>query len=363
MKIKSTLFLLFFISSINTYSQKHFSKEIYFQSAFNKGFMLPEYDFINYYTQKNLTGFEIAVFKKTSGKSIWHKLYNYPELGFKYYFSTLGNKDIFGNIHAVYLFANLHIINKSKISFNCLTGLGGCYVTKKFDPENNFRNIAVGSKLNIFFHFDLNLHIKISPKFIFITGLNFNHFSNATLKQPNVGLNFGNSYTGLIYRIGEKSEHSDIDIPYFKSFSEKSIIIASGLKSSNIYNKKHAPTASLSINFTKNIFYKYACGIGIDLFYDSSMKKSIQKSDLIEFKNIYYFTSGIHFSNEVVINKLSIAIQIGAFILLKDHNKNKIIYNRAVIKYKINDFIFVNVALKTHLVVADFLEFGIGFNF
>jgi len=355
------LFFLFFSNILS--AQNFFSDNFYFQSTINKGLIIPEYKFFNYYVEENLTAAEFSIFKKTSGKSVWHKVYNYPEIGIRYYFSNLGNNKIFGNVNSTFLFVNFNIYENNKISYNFSPGLGLCYVNKIFDIHNNYRNIAIASHLNIFFNFDINLRFRINKKLFITSNINFKHISNASVKQPNVGLNFINAGLGVILKIGEKPEIKDFNIPDFVKKAEKSVILSTGLKSSNIYDGYNYVISTLSLNYTKYLFYKYAVGVGIDVFYDSSLKNAFEKIDKIEFKNKYYFNSGISVSNELVYNKLNVGIQVGNFVFLEDMYSNRLIYTKLVTRYKLTNHLVFSMALKTYFFVADYLGFGLGYYF
>lgn len=362
--MKNKIFLLIItIISSNISAQNFFTNETYIQSTFNKGLMLPEYKFISFYTKKSLTAFEISVFKKTAGKNIWHKIYKYPEIGFRYYFTTLGNDDIYGNVNALFSFVNFNIGESKNVSLNFSPGLGLCYAQKVFDIHTNYTNIAIASHLNIFFNFDLNFRYKILKNIYLTSNINFKHISNASLKQPNVGLNFINAGIGTVMMLGQKSEINEITIPEFIKKGETSFIYSAGLKSASIYDGYDYFISSFSVNYKRYLVYKYALGIGADLFFDSSLKNAIEQNGNIEFRNRYFLTSGFHVSNEVVVNKLIIGFQVGYFVFLKDMYKNQKMYNRLTVKYKLTKSLIFNLSLKTHIVIADYLEWGLGYYF
>ena len=63
--------------------------------------------------------------------------------------------------------------------------------------------------------------------------------------------------------------------------------------------------------------------------------------------------------HELFVNRFSIEAQLGYYIY--DPFKNEIsIYDRAGLKYYISKKVFAGFTIKTHLFLAEALEFGVG---
>jgi hypothetical protein len=76
----------------------------------------------------------------------------------------------------------------------------------------------------------------------------------------------------------------------------------------------------------------------------------------------YAFTSGIHLSQEFIFAQFSVILQEGFYLGLPDQYTKHTIYNRLITRYTFANHLFVNLSLKSHLVVLDFPELGIGIN-
>ena len=70
--------------------------------------------------------------------------------------------------------------------------------------------------------------------------------------------------------------------------------------------------------------------------------------------------TGIHFSQSIVYNRFSITIQEGIYIGLKNHIYQKLMYNRGIVKYRITENFTLRLAMKSHLHILDYPEFGFG---
>ncbi len=55
------------------------------------------------------------------------------------------------------------------------------------------------------------------------------------------------------------------------------------------------------------------------------------------------------------------AIQEGFYLFLTDKLYQHKMYNRGIIRYKITDRLFINLAMKSNVVVLDVMEAGIGY--
>jgi hypothetical protein len=95
------------------------------------------------------------------------------------------------------------------------------------------------------------------------------------------------------------------------------------------------------------------------LFYDSSAESQIE-ADGGEFRKSYSYRTGFHVSQTLIYNRFSLTIQEGLYVFFPDHVLHKKIYNRGIIQFRISDRISVRLAMKSHLFVLDYPEFGIG---
>ena len=89
--------------------------------------------------------FELSLHRNTYGLHRWEVLHNYPAIGLTFYYSGLTGSqycDELGDVFALYPFINFPINTSqdSKITFKL--GVGLSYLTKKFEPTENFHNYA-----------------------------------------------------------------------------------------------------------------------------------------------------------------------------------------------------------------------------
>ena len=326
---------------------------------YHTGFNLPEYPFFIPAANDFVRAAEISFLKESRGKHIWEQLYNYPEYGLSLQYSSLGNDDILGRELALTYFFKVYYMGDSRFRLFNRIGLGLSYVTKKFDLEDNYWNVAIASHINMHFNLRLGGQYRLNEDFALNAGLSFDHFSNANASEPNLGINSLTGFAGLSYQLGQKTEKIIHEIkPHVRS-NDLELFLSVGSKHTRSLSSEYFLTGSLSLHLTRKVYRAFHLGVGVDLFYDSSVKTQLEKRD-DEYKSHYDFQSGIHISQTVVFNRFTITIQEGIYIGLTDQLNDYVIYNRGIFQYRINERWAVRLAMKSNLHILDYPELGIG---
>ena len=144
------------------------------------------------------------VLKKNSfGDNSWQELYGYPRIGFSISYFKLNNPAILGNGITLSPHFNFALLQGKRIRLGLVTSIGVGYLEKRFHVVENFKNAAIGSRINVHFNVSITSEIKLGQKVGMITGINFSHFSNNSIKTPNLGLNLASADIGLYYNLGE----------------------------------------------------------------------------------------------------------------------------------------------------------------
>lgn len=324
------------------------------------GVLLPEYGFMSNISDDYVKGFEVSFMKPTTGKTIWEHLYRFPSFGVSFYYCTMGSKQHFGEQFTLYPYYALNIVKKKHFELNYQMGLGVTYATKKYDQNTNYQNLAIGSHFNIHYHADVIGQYKITNRIFANAGIAFSHISNANLSEPNVGLNFFTMYAGVSYGIGKQQNFTAIKIAPFDPFFTYEILLNGGMKHTRTFESFQYPALSISFDAKRRMRYKFAFGIGADFFYDASTEPQMKRLNK-PYQPSDSYTSGIHFSQEFVYNKVSLILQEGFYLGLTDKLNGYFMYNRAITRYKFSNHFFVNFSLKSHLYILDFPEIGIGY--
>ena len=362
-KIRKYLIILlafgcFFRSEIK--AQNKLSDNFYVSLKYQHGFVIPEYQNFLYTVNKPVNSFAFSILKKTIGTDDWEQLYNFPHYGVTFFYSTLGNNDVFGKEFAIYPHFNLDIIRKEKFSLYNQIGVGVGYISKKFDLVDNYKNVVVGSHFNIHFNTCLGIRYNISSRIIFNTGFSFDHFSNGNTHEPNIGINSVTFYSGFNVPIGRNVDIVRHDIQSYSKNNPFKIFYSIGGKHARALDSHFYLTSSLSVEKKWSVSRVFYIGAGSDLFYDSSTKSEWSMMESSAFNNRYNFRSGIHFSQRIVYNRLSLELQEGIYLFLTDKVNHNVMYNRGIIGFQVSKLFSVRVAMKSHLHILDFPELGLG---
>ena len=358
--VRVLVFLFFTSAFLNAPAQTRFTDDLDVAANYQYGFMLPEYSSLLYLVEQPVHSWILNLSKKTWGKTDWEQLYNYPEYGLSLFYSTLGNDKVHGHEIAVFPYFRLDIFNGKRLDFYNETGMGISYVTRKFDLDDNYLNIAVGSHLNIHFALKLGFQYRTRGRVKLNSGISFDHFSNSNTTEPNLGLNYATLFAGVKYSVASKTERQHHDIEPHKKGFHYEFIYSAGMKHPRAVGSELYFTSSGTFEFKWHILRVFHLGIGADLFYDASTEAEMLTLEKENHKDLYDFRSGLHFSQEVVYKNFSLIIQEGFYLILKDQVEQHVMYNRGVVRYRISDHLMVQLAMKSHLHILDYPEVGLG---
>ena len=335
------------------------------------GFIIPHSDRVEPLIDKHTNGVEFAVeFPKYGGKP-WHFYYAFPTTGLGFMYLDLGNPDLLGSAFTLYPYIIIPIFQKPMFSFNFKMGAGLSYVTEKYDfdkpqtyDENNF---AIGSHLNGFLCGGLNTEVLFSrsqrsfmSRFSFVADASLHHISNGSVQKPNTGLNMFNAGVGLKY------------IPYLTVAPMKQKgarierkwslepVLGFGVNRQNEFDTKKYLNASLSVGGYRPLSNVYRFGLNMDMFYNSAFHLERTLPDYYAGEN-GKFRMGFSLANELMFGDFATGLHVGGYAF-NPIEHDGYVYFKLVAKYRVYDHFFINLALKTHMQVAESVELGVGYS-
>mgnify|MGYP006284479309 CR=1 FL=1 len=355
--------MAFFFVSLMCKSQVDSTQRNYFLSLNSGyGFIMPHHKSIEYNIVDHIRPLSLrAGFRPTGGKD-WHSYYRFPEIGLGVYGSNLGNDKVYGFSYALYTYFKSPFITRPIWHLDYEIAFGLSWLTKKFDVENNYQNIAIGSSTNIYFDAGLMASFRLHSRLYLLSGLQFIHFSNGKITSPNKGLNVVTSSIGLQYFFNENSygkynqakaqKKTFIPSNYFQG------IYAHGIKSISRMEDGFFYASSLSLEYHKKYNRKYNWGLGLDLFYDGT--SGLSENQITADFTTNFFQLGLHASHDLMVGRMALIMQVGGYLWLPGKAEAPI-YNRIGLRYTFDSGIIANLSLKSHYAQASFIEFGIGY--
>lgn len=304
-------------------------------------------------------GNELRLGIQTDGKKHWQQVFKNPSYGLGFYFGHFNNP-IIGNPLATFLFMDFPFVRKEKYYLSTNWGVGLSYSINEYDEVNNNKNIAIGTDLNIYVDFMLLFRYQLSKRFEIAAGAKFQHFSNGSVKKPNLGLNMLSGTLALHYypfSTIKKTNYILHPEPYQKY--EFSTMLAYGINGieTDKRNKKYS-NYTFSNVFSRRISHKRNIGIGIDIFYNEYVK-TYTENDL-KFNQLMSYAFIL--SSDMIVNKLRMTTQVGVYAY-RSVDYSVPVYERVALRYYPTKNLFVNFSVKAHGFKAQFIEWGLGSSF
>ena len=322
---------------------------------------MPHRKVVNEIIEGKTQAYELSFYKSTSGKKVWQQLYNYPKVGVSALTINLGNPRELGMGYGIFPFIEIPL-NKAKINWRLKMGYGLGYIEKPFDKETNFKNVAIGSNFNALIYANMGWSIKLSNAFSTSAGFSLIHFSNGSFSRPNLGINIFSLNTGFSYSFGERKERVVSTIEERPHQWTKKVMLGFGIKEIPPVEGPKYFVSSYSFNLIKTRAQKSSYGVGVDLFYNTSLFDLIAQDSNNSTSSMDNFRLGLVGIYSFDFGRISFLIEIGAYVF-DNYKKNGLVYNRIGTRFNVSDKLFLNLGIKTHIAVADFVEFGIGYNF
>lgn len=331
-----------------------------FTASFHHGFIIAHQPSMIHLQQQHVNGFEISWQKIPRDSSGWRNTFGFPWLGVTYMNLDLGNPVELGKGHALLPTISFPLLAKHPLQLVFRFGWGLGYIQKPFNTTDNYKNLAIGSKLNSSIHAALVFRVPATSRFQVSGGLAFTHFSNGASSLPNLGLNVPTVHAGLHYIAGNPVSRTRRPDPPKREGVEYSVAVVAGVK--DIYppeGKRYVPV-NLLLNAIKDVTVKSMLGLGADLGIDNSMQMRMEEEDREGFKSAFRF--GIHATYGLHVGHVHGLFQTGTYLynpLKLDGN----IYSRLAFRYYVSRKVFVCFNLKSHYAKADYFEGGIGYAF
>ena len=303
-------------------------------------------------------GISLQYWMQTDGRKQWESQYGYPQLGFAAHYFNYDNKEILGQAFAGAAIVKFVLHQDRIFLFNIGIQAGISYNTKPFDKDNNIYNQLIGSHVNFFLQAGPEIELFRNKNVFLIGGFNFIHFSDGATKLPNLGINLMQWHVGASYRISPSTPH------YTRSWIQDAkkwqgnTIISFGWREAG---QPCGPTyfiTTFNTGFYRTLTPKNKVGAGIDIMRDPSDKYYYVRNEK-EYSNSDFTSLGLNLRYGLVIGKLTTIIQWG-FYLKERENGDGTSYHRIGVNYQITRHILANLSLKTFYARAEYIEFGVG---
>jgi len=360
----------FLFNTLQSQPHKPLSKyNLMAEAKIQYGFLMAHHLELEIYNA-HFPAFEFSIERATWGKQHWETLYGYPLIGLSVWYSPLGGFKDLGSAIAVYPFINFPIVQDEVQQFNFRLGLGLGYLTNYYNRLDNYKNFAIGSNLNIAGSLYLEYRRKFGRMVNLSGGAGLTHFSNGAIKTPNFGLNIITAYLSFTIYLGRPNPQlSRKIIPKLYKFEfdgkqslDFDIGLSAGIKDMSQQYGQRFMVYAMYANLFKQVSWKSKFGIGFDLTYDASDKFILDWNGQTYDNDFQLLKPGLSAAYQLLIGQLSFVFNFGVYLAGKEMSEGSI-YQRLTIRYLFTDNLFANIALNSNWGKAEYIGFGIGYQF
>lgn len=337
------------------------------------GFIMPHHEEMKHLIQGHSVSGSLSILKKSTGKKYWQHVYNFPEQGVDFWYNYTGNPRQLGNQFDTKFLVNLPLNHKSELKSDIIAsdknkfkhylglGIGAGYGSKIWDLRENHQAAVLGSHFNASLTIQYSASIFRTEKFDLRSGLRITHFSNGAGQIPNLGINNFGAFVGFYFNKNALQPPIDYELKPEIEKWRTTLSFTAGVKEIQPPMSKKYPTFSMTLLRERRFTYKSSVGAGLDLFYNTSLIKLMERENNIS-KNTEAVQAGLLLSYSMHFDRFELKMQNGFYIHSNWKNDGPV-YHRFGLRYRCTKNLFTQFTLKTHFAKADFMELGLGYAF
>lgn len=303
---------------------------------------------------------ELRFFMQTNRDQNWKRAYRQPQIGISARLFDLANQDILGYGLGIAAYFSSPVLTTERFAWHWELGGGPGFISKPFDYDDNYRNIAIGSHGNFFVMLGQRFTYAMSPRLDLAVATSFNHFSNAAVALPNLGVNYPMVSVGVSYRPERIMNDTNTYIAIKHVMPSCWTITGNfGVKQSLRPFDATYPTFSLFGGRQIGLSQKSSITLGGDIFYNSALYH--YRHALGEpVSGIENMQAGLHLAYGLHIGQAILCVTMGGYVL-DSFKRDGFLYHRAGFRYLITEHLGLNISLKTHFFKADYFELGLAY--
>ena len=329
----------------------------------------------------------------------WQQYLNNSTLGVGVSYVDLGDK-VMGKAVSVYPYIMINCLRTKhfEIGVKLASGLAYCSETYWTNTQTDNRDdvtahFTYGSHLNAYLCGGLNLNFPLTRNLALNGELGFFHMSNGRIMEPNMGSNILYGGVGLIATINPEEEEKEPikfpDLPYRWSLN---VTLAAGSQSADLTDGRNFLINTFHVGAVYNVCNWYGIGLGADVFFNDAIGKETNRGLFrtdVEYKQSDKIRAGVSINNELQFGRVTAMVDWGVYLYNPARNlyndtgspyykvgeKRPLFYKmhragadeawhyiRFGVKCRVWDNIYVQALAKTHMHIAEQIEFGVGYS-
>jgi hypothetical protein len=319
------------------------------------------------------TGLDLNFQLKTYGRREWEQRRRYPVVGVGLTYTNYSIDSIYGRCFSIFPNVLIPLVTGNKFEWTIRIGDGAGFVTRDFSrtqPVDTVNN-AIGSHLNDYASFLMDLRYHVNHHWDIQAGMNFSHISNASFHQPNLGINLYGYHVGLKYfPVTSTPKRIERNLKPLRSryLAEFRLSLA--------FTQPPPPLGPLYPVYlgtgfiSKRWISKNKVFAGIDFSYHESIYTFLRNNEIFPGSEAQHsYKSAVIAGNEFLLGRVGVVLQVGYYVVKGELSQGKYYQKLGGNFYLVQrehgpiKELFLCAFLKTHLTVAELAEFGFGMGF
>ncbi|MDF1575541.1 MAG: acyloxyacyl hydrolase [Bacteroidales bacterium] len=300
-----------------------------------------------------------------TGNEIWEQYHNFPKVGLGMHYSDLvkdRSDTVVGNPFSLFGFYSAPWLRVGRFTLSTDMSVGLSYADVIYDSISNPYNDVIASHVNLYFDFNLNMNVKLTPRLGLNAGYGITHYSNGRMQAPQKGINNWGWLFGLDYLLGEPASEFNFREPEsFQTNESIQLMYAAGLVE-YIVNRSTRElrffTSSFTADYVSTLSPRMAVTFGLEALYDGSLKRAIPgvlPEDASTWQQMYLAS---HLGYHYIIERFTILFNFGTYF--RQHSYDRGYYfARLGGRWRFTDQLYAHICVKTkNAVRSDWIEWG-----
>jgi hypothetical protein len=350
----------------------------------------------------------------------WQQYLGNPTVGVGLTWIDLGH-EMTGHSIALYPYIMFDAIDTDYFQMRFKVAGGVAAVTEHWftqedqDPDHYLEptvNTLFSSYINAYLNAGVNLNVPVTSYLALGAEFGYIHMSNGRTSMPNIGINALYGSVGVTATFNSEVKKEPVKFPDQPYGWAVNVTGAAGVHKATMADKGRYPTSSLHVGAVYHVNNWYGIGLGMDAFYNGAVTKRTNHDlycdgeyeideQMVEcttcgkdkdidhpFKN--KVRVGVAMNNEFKFGLVTAILDWGVYVYNQSRNlyndyhmdhhgsvapKRPLFYEsshgakreeafhyfRLGARCRVVDNLYVQAALKAHLNVAEFIEFGVGY--
>ncbi len=357
------LILIFCICADNQAQRKN--NALIYSIKSHYGFIIAHHRELKNVSQTNPWGIEAEISWQLMRDKHWQYCYCYPKVGFSYQYINFDNRSVLGSSNALYAFVE-PVINADRNWGTYLRfGLGPTYLNQTYDSITNPDNAFYSSAISFIALLGIGIQHRIGEKInLRLTG-NFNHISNAGIKNPNRGINFPTVNFGIDYYMRRKPflqhiKNDSIDLTPRDVWLDFEFFTTG---KADTKGEKRFFVYGFNASIHKVVGRLNALSLGLEWTSDLADREEINRLGILNGTlPIDHRYAAFLIGHDLILGRFVFSTDLGVYIYSPFQRKDEV-YQRYGLTYYVSKSVFFGLNIKAHRHVADFMDFRTGISF